>query len=143
MEGDNGEAGAAVLPIEAVHAQNDSGPPAAGSSVAVEAVGVSNAIMPSIEKISAARVPSVERVHSALSSVVSPQEDGGVGADGPPVEAVEARRGSEPPAVHFLAGTEAANAVMPSLEIAAGEPSVERVHLSPPRRRGIPRGGSG
>ena len=46
-EGDSGEAGVAVLPIETVRARRDSGPPAAGSSVAV----VSNATMLSIAEI--------------------------------------------------------------------------------------------
>ena len=143
VEGDNGGADAPVFPIDAVQARNDSRPPAAGSPMAVEAVGVTNAVMPSIED-SAARVPSVGRMHLAPPPGVashSDEEDGGVGADVPAVEDVEPPRDSEPPAAN-LAGTEATNAVMSSLEeIVAGEPSVEGVHLAPhtvvvPRQEG-------
>lgn len=76
---------------------------------------------------------------AAPPSVAAPHaEEGGsgTGATAPPVEAVEAPRGSLPLVDDSLAGAgaaEAANLVMPYLqELAAGVPSVKRVHFAPP-----------
>ena len=76
---------------------------------------------------------------AAPPPVVAPHADeggGGAGAAAPPVESVEAQRGSLPPVDDPFAeaeAAEAANSIMPHLqELAAGAPSVDRVRLAPP-----------